>query len=87
MSVSQLRAVTYLCPSLPVELFQAILELLEEETGLQATLLYDWRAEGPAEAKPSPFLTNDVDIGNQRIIFQTRGQPIKMFELIFKGSF
>lgn len=63
MSTPQLRAVTYLCPSLPVELFQAILEILEAEAGLTATLLYDWRSDGPDEAKPDPFQANQVDIG------------------------
>lgn len=63
MSVPQLRAVTYLCPSLPVELFQTILEILEEETGYITSLLYDWRADGPSEAKPDPFQANHVDIG------------------------
>lgn len=63
MSVSQLRAVTYLCPSLPVEFFQVILEILEEKTGLRTTLLYDWRADGPAGANLEPFHANHVDIG------------------------
>lgn len=66
----QLRAVTYLCPSLPVELFQAILEILEQETGLTSSLLYDWRADGPSNAKPDPFQNNTVDIGNHKIFIQ-----------------
>lgn len=63
MSVPQLKAVTYLCPSLPVEFFQAILEILEEDTGLRASLLYDWRADGPTESQPDPFQANYADIG------------------------
>lgn len=63
MSVPQIRAITYLCPSVPVELFQTVLDLLEEQTGYHATLQYEWRSDGPLDSRPDPFQSNLIDLG------------------------
>lgn len=59
----QLRIATYLCPSLPVELFQLIAEFLEEDLGCEASLLYEWRAAGPLPNRADPFADNTIDLG------------------------
>ncbi|KAF4532162.1 hypothetical protein B566_EDAN002223 [Ephemera danica] len=58
----QLRVATYLCPSLPVELFQLIVEFLEDELGCEASLQYEWRASGPLPNRADPFLDNTIDL-------------------------
>ncbi|PSN53295.1 hypothetical protein C0J52_04658 [Blattella germanica] len=43
----KLRIITYMCPSHPVELYELILQYLEEEVGCEASLLYESRGPGP----------------------------------------
>lgn len=79
MSIPQLRVLTYLCPTIPVELFQGILEVLEEQTGYQTTLQYEWRSDGNSEKRLDPFENNLIDLG-EFILKNTK------CEVLLKGS-
>ena len=59
----KLRLITYLSPGLPVELFEAIEDYLEEVTGLETSLLYESRWSGPPTDRKDPFTEDEVDIG------------------------
>lgn len=59
---TKLRIITYLCPSLPVEYFEAIAHYLENKLNLPTSLIYESRWEGPPDGRPDPFAENDVDI-------------------------
>jgi hypothetical protein len=54
---------TYLCPSLPVELFQLLAEFLEQDLECEVTLVYEWRASGPLPDRADPFADNTVHLG------------------------
>jgi len=57
---------TYLSPSLPVELFETILHYLEEVTGREGFLMYESRFTGPPPDRVDPFAADLVDIGEQK---------------------
>jgi hypothetical protein len=59
----KLRIITYMCPSHPVELYELILQYLEEETGCQASLLYESRSPGQLSDRLDPFTDDSADIG------------------------
>lgn len=59
----ELRVVTYMCPTHPVQLYELILELLEEALDCHTTLQYESRSPGPFTDRPDPFSTDKVDIG------------------------
>lgn len=59
----ELRVVTYMCPTHSVQLYELILELLEEALDCYATLQYESRAPGPLAGRPDPFGTDKVDLG------------------------
>ena len=63
----KLRLITYLSPGLPVEMFEAIEDYLEEVTGLETSLLYESRWSGPPTDRKDPFTEDEVDIGNNGI--------------------
>ncbi|XP_047991615.1 uncharacterized protein LOC125230493 [Leguminivora glycinivorella] len=58
----ELRIVTYMCPTHPVQLYELILELLEKALDCYTTLQYESRCSGPFPDRPDPFSTNKVDI-------------------------
>ncbi|KAK3595763.1 hypothetical protein CHS0354_025395 [Potamilus streckersoni] len=58
-----LRLITYMSPGLPVELFETIRDYLEQVTGLEASLLYESRFDGPTLDRINPFTEDEVDIG------------------------
>ena len=58
-----LRIVTYMCPSHPVQLYELILELLEDALGCYATLQYESRSPGPLLDRPDPFSSDKADLG------------------------
>lgn len=60
---SEIRVITYMCPSHPVKLYETLLELLEESVGCHTTLLYETRRPGPLPDRPDPFSTDKVDLG------------------------
>lgn len=62
-AAKKLRLINYLSPGLPVELFEAIEDYLEEETGLETSLLYESRWSGPPKDRKDPFTLDEVDIG------------------------
>ncbi|GIY73918.1 uncharacterized protein CEXT_315021 [Caerostris extrusa] len=57
-----LRAGTYLAPSIPVEYYEMILQYLESKLGIQSTLLYESRWEGPRAEREDPFMSAYLDI-------------------------
>lgn len=65
----ELRIITYMCPTHPVELYQLIMELLEEALGWHTTLQYESRTPGPFKDRPDPFVTNKVDLGEYLLLF------------------
>ena len=42
-----LRLITYLCPSLPVEYFEAVCAFLESKVKVHTSLIYESRWDGP----------------------------------------
>jgi hypothetical protein len=67
----KLTLATYLCPSLPVELFQLLAEFLEQDLGCEVTLVYEWRASGPLPDRADPFADNTVHLGEFGATFGT----------------
>lgn len=63
----ELRIVTYMCPTHPVQLYEVIMELLEEALNCYTSLQYESRSPGPLLDRPDPFTTNKVDLGKYRI--------------------
>ncbi|RVE50856.1 hypothetical protein evm_004423 [Chilo suppressalis] len=59
----ELRLITYMCPTHPVQLYELIMELLEESLDCYTSLLYESRAPGPFKDREDPFARNKVDLG------------------------
>lgn len=59
----ELRVITYMCPTHPVELYELVLELLEGSLDCHAVLQYESRSPGPIPGRPDPFSTNKIDLG------------------------
>jgi len=59
----KLCIITYMCRSHLVELYELILQYLEEETGCEASLMYKSRGPGPLSDRVDPFTDNSVDMG------------------------
>ena len=62
-SKPKLRIITHMSPSHPVELYKLITQYLEEETGCEASLLFESRGPGPLSDRVDPFSDNSVDMG------------------------
>ncbi|XP_025413049.1 uncharacterized protein LOC112685398 [Sipha flava] len=80
-----LRLITYLVPSLPVEMFECVAHYLEEALDVRATLQYESR--NPVDlfdARPDPFLLNEADLGfmNPMQYLKMKKLPVKQFELM-----
>ncbi|CAK1551160.1 unnamed protein product [Leptosia nina] len=58
----EIRLVTYMCPTHPVELYELIVELLEKALDCYVVLQYDSRSPGPMTDRPDPFQENKVDV-------------------------
>ncbi|KDR08778.1 uncharacterized protein LOC110839251 isoform X2 [Zootermopsis nevadensis] len=71
----KLRIITYMCPSHPVELYELILQYLEEETGCEASLLYESRSPGQLSDRLDPFTDDSADIG-----FSTASAYVKLLD-------
>uniref|UniRef100_A0A2A4IXQ0 Solute-binding protein family 3/N-terminal domain-containing protein n=1 Tax=Heliothis virescens TaxID=7102 RepID=A0A2A4IXQ0_HELVI len=71
----ELSVVTYMCPSHPVQLYELILELLEDALGCYTTLQYESRSPGPLSDRPDPFSTGKADLA-----FMTASAYIKLRE-------
>ncbi|KAL3858264.1 hypothetical protein ACJMK2_012860 [Sinanodonta woodiana] len=59
----QLRLITYMSPGIQVELYETIRDYLEQVTGLETSLRYESRFDGPPLDRINPFTENEVDIG------------------------
>lgn len=68
----ELRVVTYMCPTHPVQLYELLLEVLEEALDCHTTLQYESRSSGPFPDRPDPFSTDKVDIGKYFFIGTVR---------------
>lgn len=55
--------ITYLCPGIPVEMFETVMQYLEEVTGRETYLIYESRWTGPPRERTDPFTADEVDIG------------------------
>lgn len=62
-SKTELRIVTYMCPTHPVQLYELIIELLESALNCYTTLQYESRTPGPFPDRPDPFSNDKVDLG------------------------
>ncbi|KAL0883068.1 hypothetical protein ABMA27_016538 [Loxostege sticticalis] len=60
--IEDLRIITYMCPTHPVQLYELIMELLEESFGCYTSLQYESRTPGPFMDRPDPFTTDKVDL-------------------------
>ena len=58
-----LRFVTYLAPSLPAALFEAIVGHVAKATGLGVSLRFETATSGPPPDGPDPFSADEVDVG------------------------
>lgn len=58
-----LRLITYLVPSIPVELFETIAGYLEHALKRESVLLYESRFNGPMKDRVDLFKANIADIG------------------------
>ncbi|XP_053609995.1 uncharacterized protein LOC128674982 isoform X2 [Plodia interpunctella] len=58
----EIRIVTYMCPTHPVQLYELIMQLLEEAMGCNTTLQYESRTSGPFQDRPDPFWNDKVDL-------------------------
>lgn len=63
MSNDKLRFITYLSPGVPVQVFDTVMQYLEEVTGKQSYLIHESRWSGPPLDREDPFTADDVDIG------------------------
>lgn len=63
-SPAKLRIITYMCPSHPVEMYELLMNYLEEELDVEATLVYETRAGGPLPGRCDPFTDDTIDLGN-----------------------
>lgn len=59
----RLRAITYLSPGLPLELFQGLGELLGDFLGLDFELTAETAFSGPMRGDPNPFAEGEMDLG------------------------
>lgn len=64
-SVKILRLITYLIPSLPLELFQTYQYYFEEVFGCETLLSVETRWSAPPRDRVNPFTSDAVDIGMQ----------------------
>jgi len=62
-TVSDLRLVSYLAPSLPEGLFVAVATRIAEATGLTTSLRFQIRTSAPPPGEVDPFSSGEADIG------------------------
>ena len=64
-----LQIITYLVPSLNVELFETLAQYLESSLGKETTLVYESRFIGPQPDRIDPFKNKTADLGNTIVVF------------------
>jgi len=79
----RLRFVSYLAPSLPPELFEAIAAHVARATGLEAEVTFETATSGPAPGSPDPFSTGAADLGflcapTYRSLASLRPAPVEL---------
>jgi hypothetical protein len=82
-----LQIITYLVPSLSVEIFETIAQYLESALGRETTLVYESRFIGPQPDRIDPFKTRTADLGNSlfRFYLHHRGSTNKYdYFIVFK---
>jgi phosphonate transport system substrate-binding protein len=57
-----IRLITYLAPSVPMGLFEAVARWFSRETGLATTVASESRYSGPPRGRPDPFSTGEADL-------------------------
>src|SRR5437867_13159854 len=57
-----LRVLTYLAPSIPLGLFELVIERLRRVLGVRATLRAEARHSGPPPDIPDPFSADEADL-------------------------
>ena len=62
MSTRPLRLRTYLAPSIPASLFEALADHLAASLGCAVDLSFDATRSGPRAGEPEPFSTGEVDV-------------------------
>ena len=62
-TVSNLRLISYLAPSLPEGLFVAVATRIAEATGLTTSLRFQIRTSAPSPGEVDPFSSGEADIG------------------------
>lgn len=58
-----LRVITYLVPSISVEVFETFTQYLESALQREAMLIYESRFGGPLSSRADPFKENIADLG------------------------
>ncbi|XP_038209802.1 uncharacterized protein LOC119830748 [Zerene cesonia] len=69
----ELRFATYMCPTHPIELYELIVELVEEALDCYVSLQYESRSPGPIANRPDPFQADKLDLA-----FMTAAAFMKM---------
>lgn len=59
----ELRFITYLSPSLPLALFEAVADHVRRHTGYGVTLRAETRVSGPQRGAEDPFSNGQADVG------------------------
>ena len=59
----RLRFLSYLAPSLPAALFEAIARHVADATGVETSVAYELRTSGPPPGSLDPFTAAEADIG------------------------
>jgi len=59
---SPLRALTYLAPSLPFELFEILSDVISDVTGREVQLSVEDRHSGPMHSDHDPFAAGEIDL-------------------------
>lgn len=58
-----MRFITYLTPSLPIELFERVATIVGDRLGVATSVVADLRTSGPARDGEDPFAAGEMDVG------------------------
>ena len=58
-----LRVVTYMAPSIPLEIYRHLCDYVAQRLGVTATLVSDTRGSGPRAGSDNPFSRAEADVG------------------------
>ena len=60
---TEIRFLSYLSPSLPVQLFEIVAHFVGQSLGVQVSLRFETRTSGPPRNEPDPFTLGEADVG------------------------